>query len=287
MTLDQLQVLISIVQNGSFRAASQKLNRAQSAVSYAIKELEKELEFSLFNRESYRPVLTDRGQAFYLKSQSLMDEFKQLQEFGSQMKTCSEPLLRITVTLLFPISKLTKTLSRLAEKFPTTEVKLNSDVLEGDQLLLNSDVDLAITDVRGPAAKIEAHRLGSLRMFSVISGKHALAQAKNKISKKDLEKYPQIVIKSTGYASKRSSGVFNELNRWTVSDFLSKKDLILNGLGWGFMPEFFVEHELEQGKLVLTSKEPFLVDIYLCSRRESPLGPAAQFLKERLSEMKI
>ena len=38
MTLDQLKVLAAIVETGSFRAAADRLHRAQSAVSYAIKD---------------------------------------------------------------------------------------------------------------------------------------------------------------------------------------------------------------------------------------------------------
>jgi DNA-binding transcriptional LysR family regulator len=231
--------------------------------------------------------LTDRGQAFYAKTQSLLDQFRELQEFGSQMKTCSEPRLRISVTLLFPMHKMTKALVQLTKKFPSTEIRLVSDVLEGDQLLLNNEVDIAITDILGTTAKIESYRLGTLRTFTVASSRHPLADLKNKKTRKDLEKFPQIVIKSTGHAAHRTAGVLNETNRWSVSDLLTKKDLIINGLGWGNMPEHLVEHELEQGKLILLNKEPHLVEVYLSARRESPLGPAAQFLKEHLVAMKI
>ena len=43
-TIDQYKTLITIVEKGSFRAASESLHKAQSAVSYNIKSLEEELD---------------------------------------------------------------------------------------------------------------------------------------------------------------------------------------------------------------------------------------------------
>jgi DNA-binding transcriptional LysR family regulator len=47
MTLEQLQCLRAIVEEGSFRAAASKLHKAQSAISYAIRLLEEEFGFEL------------------------------------------------------------------------------------------------------------------------------------------------------------------------------------------------------------------------------------------------
>ena len=66
VTLDQLLVLSKIAETGSFRAAAGVLHRAQSAVSYAIKNLEDELGVELLCRDQYRPTLTPAGEAVLL-----------------------------------------------------------------------------------------------------------------------------------------------------------------------------------------------------------------------------
>jgi hypothetical protein len=43
LSLDQLEVLLTVVEAGSFAAASRTLNRATSAISYAIDTLERQL----------------------------------------------------------------------------------------------------------------------------------------------------------------------------------------------------------------------------------------------------
>ncbi|WP_421784150.1 LysR family transcriptional regulator [Kiloniella litopenaei] len=55
MTLEQLRALVSVVDHGGFRAASEALHKSQSAISIAIKNLEEELRVEIFERDGYRP----------------------------------------------------------------------------------------------------------------------------------------------------------------------------------------------------------------------------------------
>jgi len=50
LNLDQLRVLVTIVDAGSFSAAGRKLGRAQSAISQAIATLETMQHVALFDR---------------------------------------------------------------------------------------------------------------------------------------------------------------------------------------------------------------------------------------------
>src|SRR5271168_2992520 len=62
-TLDQLRVFAMVVETGSFSAAARRLHRAQSAVSYAIGNLEGMLGLDLFDRGYRKPSLTEAGRA--------------------------------------------------------------------------------------------------------------------------------------------------------------------------------------------------------------------------------
>ena len=62
MTLDQIRVLSTIVQTGSFRGAAELLHRTQPTLSVAIRNLEREFGFELFDWANYRPVLTTEKQ---------------------------------------------------------------------------------------------------------------------------------------------------------------------------------------------------------------------------------
>jgi hypothetical protein len=49
-SVDQLLVLLTVVEEGSFSAAAKRLRRATSAISYAIDTLEAQLGLPLFDR---------------------------------------------------------------------------------------------------------------------------------------------------------------------------------------------------------------------------------------------
>lgn len=66
---------IEVVKSGSFSKASKKFYISQSAVSQQISNLEKELGFSLFERNTYRPTLTKKGKEYYDLCLTLMDTY--------------------------------------------------------------------------------------------------------------------------------------------------------------------------------------------------------------------
>lgn len=61
LSLDQLRVLVTIEETGSFSAAGRRLNRAQSAISQAIATLEATQGVTLFDRSGHKPALTEMG----------------------------------------------------------------------------------------------------------------------------------------------------------------------------------------------------------------------------------
>ncbi len=61
--LRQLATFVAVAEEGSFTRASDRLHVVQSAVSAGVRNLERELGASLFDRSTHRVQLTDAGQA--------------------------------------------------------------------------------------------------------------------------------------------------------------------------------------------------------------------------------
>src|SRR5690606_4814899 len=58
LTSDHLELLLAVVEHGSFSSAARALRRTQSAVSMAVANLEAELDLTLFDRSRREPVPT-------------------------------------------------------------------------------------------------------------------------------------------------------------------------------------------------------------------------------------
>ncbi|RVU71911.1 MULTISPECIES: LysR family transcriptional regulator [Lactobacillus] len=64
MNIDFLKLFINLAETQNFSLTAKLTNRTQSAVSQAIKSLEKELGFRLFYRDNKQVILTPRGKTF-------------------------------------------------------------------------------------------------------------------------------------------------------------------------------------------------------------------------------
>jgi DNA-binding transcriptional LysR family regulator len=277
MTLDQIIVLETIITSGSFRNASLKLNRAQSAISYAIKKMESEFEVQIFDRSAYRPRLTPAGEAILKKGREILLQLKDLEDLGKSLKKGCEPTLKMAISALYPLDDLLPHLKQIKKDFPMVELVISIDILSSDKLLLENKVDLALTEIKGDDAQIENLDFDHVTMIAVAAKGVA---KKNFINSKDL---PQIVIRSSEPDSNRSSGVHNLTHHWKVTDFHTKKKLLLEGLGWGYMPEHWIADELKKEKLEMIIKKKMRIPIYLCNLRSKTLGPATSALKAMLS----
>ncbi|MBQ3664436.1 MAG: LysR family transcriptional regulator [Clostridia bacterium] len=78
MTLQQLNDVIAIAETGSFRRAAERLYIAQPSLTGAVRELEKELGVTLFNRSGKGATLTADGMNFLPYARSVMTQYESL-----------------------------------------------------------------------------------------------------------------------------------------------------------------------------------------------------------------
>nr|BFD64152.1 LysR family transcriptional regulator [Bdellovibrio sp. HM001] len=277
MTLDQLQVLKTIVTSGSFRAASQELHRAQSAVSYSMRTLEDELGFKLFSRDQYRPTLTPQGRAFLKKANDLIFQFDELGETAEFLKRGHEPIIRLAVSALWPLPNLVGALKEFSSRFPQTEIKIIHDVLSTDEQLLEDHADISLGTIFNEKGLLITEELFTVDMVMVCSAKHPLAKLK-KPTTEDLKKYPQIVLSSTVKSSDRSGGIVNQSNTISVQDLQTKKVFLEGGLGYGRMPDFAIKEEIKKKSLVTLGQKPITLHASIARHSAKDLGPCGKFI---------
>lgn len=84
MTLQQLNYVITISETGSMNKAAEQLYVAQPSLTNAVKELEKELGITIFNRSGRGVTLTNDGSEFLLYARQLYSQYTVLTEkYGS------------------------------------------------------------------------------------------------------------------------------------------------------------------------------------------------------------
>lgn len=290
MTLEQLVVFNAIVEQGTFRAAAETLNKAQSAISHMLKKLEAELGFELLSRESYRPALTPKGEIFYRHTVRVLQGFQNLKSIALTLGSEQEAEVAVSVTATFPFAPVLHLIGEMTSRYPTTHIKMTRDNMGGSlEKLLSGEVQIAISTLDDvPLDRVEALPLTSVVISPVAHPDFPAARDGTFKSDAEMQVYTQIVVADSGQDIQQSRGLLPGGLRWTVSDFSTKKEILLANMGWGGMPEHMIEDELGNKRLVrlnIESYPPVHVTHFAMRRRDSSSGIVAQAIWDDLKAL--
>ncbi|MFY3771721.1 LysR family transcriptional regulator [Providencia manganoxydans] len=99
--LTDLNVLVDVVETGSFTLSAERLQLSRSAVGKCIARLEARLQVRLLHRTTRSIRLSDEGQAVYESALRILAEIDQIENTLSQGQQQPRGLLRITVPVVF------------------------------------------------------------------------------------------------------------------------------------------------------------------------------------------
>ena len=278
MTLDQLFAVEAVVTTGTFRAAADRLHKAQSAVSHQVRKLEEELQFEIFSRDNYRPALTPRGEVFFREAVRILHHVRSLQATASGLRGEQEAHVAISVTATMPIDILLNTLKPIFDAYPATHIRILSDMMGGPlSRLMLDQADLIVASQAGvPVDEIDAVSVCTITIEPVCSSDQTLAQLRGIRSIAEMQTELQIVVADTvGGDYEQSRDVTPGGRRWTVSDFQTKKAILLSGQGWGGMPTHLIEEELKDGRLTKLKVESFprrTTELFAMRKRGKEIG---------------
>lgn len=278
MTLDQLVALDAIVAKGTFRAAAERLNKAQSAVSHQIRKLEDELGFELLTRDTYRPGLTSEGEVFYRETARVLEQVRGLKSVAAGLRSAQEPMVSIAITATMALDPILDLLSSTRQAYPGTNIHVASEMMGGPLArLMDGSADVIIAGLQGvPIDEVETLPFGSITIRPVASAHFPASQKPGVHSRREMQGYTQVIVSGTGGKDfDQSRDVLLGGQRWTVSDFEAKKSIIKAGLGWGGIPEHMIKDELASGALVPLNVDGFPprhTEIFAIRRRDQPMG---------------
>lgn len=273
IALEHLQVIDIIDTEGGFKRASEKLNKARSAVSYSVKLVEDYYQIEVFDRSGYRPKLTSDGKILLERIRALLRETESFDTFANQIKGETELVLRLGVSSIFPIEKITELLRELKQEFPYTTIHLNIEVGSGERLLKDDLVDIGIYGVLEKSSEVDYKEIDKLKLPLWISKDLPVENIKN-VTNSELAKYPQVIVKSS-YLSSPDFAYVDEAVKWFVTDNKTKRVLIESGLGWGRIPLHEVDTKKSKNLIRIKRDDEIDLQIYVAKLKNKALGPVA------------
>jgi DNA-binding transcriptional LysR family regulator len=285
-SVDQLLVLLTVAEAGSFTAAAKRLGRATSAISYAIDTLEHQLGLSLFDRGTTRkPKLTQQGEAIVSEARAVALSIETLRARVRGFLHELEPEVSLAADSMLPSDRLTALLREFHAQFPTVPVRLLVETLGGvERAVRNGHARIGVgSQLHMDMTGFRRIDIKGVQVIPVAAPIHPLAKA-SEAAPLQARDFVQLVLSEQPAAGSRDFGVVS-LNTWRIGDQAARHKLLLAGLGWGGMPEPIIRADIEAGRLVRLNLPDWRGGEYtmqVLHKIDTPPGPAGRWLIERL-----
>jgi len=283
-SVEQWQVLATVVDAGGFAQAAARLHRSQSAVSYAMAQLQDSLGVRLLELNGRRAELTPVGRELLRRSRVIVDQFARLEALARAIDTGWESELKLVVDAAFPQDLLLGVLSELQGSCPHTTISLADAVLSGaEDAITEGTADLVVT-TRVPGGFL-GDWLMDVAMIAVAAPSHPLHQMQRTLTLDDLTLHTQIVVRDSGRRQQRDEGWLGAQHRWTVAGIEASRAAVLAGLAYAWLPSHMVAADVAQGRLQplpLTIGGMRQMPLYVVLVNGEIAGPAARKALELL-----
>jgi DNA-binding transcriptional LysR family regulator len=281
MDLDQLHTFLEIVRLKSFSKAAQTCFRTQPAISAQVRQLEQELNTTLFERLGTRIALTPAGKIFAEYAEQILELRRRAQDSISELERTPRGELVIAANEATCIYVLPTVFSEYKKQFP--QVQLLVDRSYGSrvvQAVMDNLADFGITQLPVEEKKLQVARIHVDEIKVLAPARHPIASLAQ-VTCRDLIGHPLLLPKS-GITRTR-------LNAWLepVEDDISIsmeldstemiKRFVMAGLGISFLAASHCQEEVSVGKLAAISigPEPMIRRLGLIYRKDKALSKAA------------
>src|SRR5947209_5851506 len=196
MDLDQLHTFIEIVRLKSFSKAAQTCYRTQPAISAQVRQLEQELNASLFERLGTKIALTAAGKIFHAYAEQILDLRRRAQDAINELERVPRGELIIAANEATCIYVLPLVFSEYKKQFPNVQLLVDRSygarVVEA---VLDNLADFGITQLPVQEKRLQVAKIHSDEIKLLAPGKHPIAN-KRFVLPRDLAGIPLLMPKS-------------------------------------------------------------------------------------------
>ena len=281
MDLDQLHTFLEIVRLKSFSKAAQTCYRTQPAISAQVRQLEQELNTSLFERLGTRIALTMAGKIFAEYAEQILELRRRAQNSINELERVPRGELVIAANEATCIYVLPKVFSEFKKQFPNVQILVDRSygarVVEA---VSDNLADFGITQLPIQEKKLQVVKIHSDEIKALTPPGHQLASLPYATAR-DLVGYPLLLPKSGTTRSRLNAFLEPVEDDIAVSMELDSTEMIkrfvMADLGISFLAASHCAEETAAGKLgaVSLGPDPMIRRLGLIYRKDKALSKAA------------
>lgn len=257
-TLDtrQLQAFVTLAYSRSFTEAAKVLNLTQSAISHAIKALERDLGCRIFDRAGRRTVLNQAGEQLLAHAERILREMSDARAGIAELGRWGRGRLRLGTSAAICQHLLPPVLREFRESYPNCSISIEPGDAIGTVRALNEGrIDLGISMEPRRQEGLEFIPLFEDELLYAVSPLHPWAQERRAVRREIVQQNFILYSKSSLTAILieeyfRDEGIslplFIELGSMEAI-----RELVKLGIGVGIMAEWPVREAVLEGSVVM------------------------------------
>lgn len=255
MDIQELNMLVKVVQAGSFTGAALAMNTQKAHVSRVVSGLESKLGVRLLERSTRSLSLTEVGRDFYERAVGILGAVEEAER--AAQATLAEPrgLLKLSCGAEFGQIAAQRWVHGYLARYP--QVSVEADFTSRLIDLVHEGFDLAIRVGTLPDSSLAARRLGELR-YGLYASPGYLARQGSPQAPQELLQHALLAFNA---GSQRQVWLLRRGDeacpvntegraRLRVNSRFAVCDAAVQGLGIGLLPHQVAELPLAQGRLV-------------------------------------
>jgi DNA-binding transcriptional LysR family regulator len=289
MEMTQLEFFVTVVEEGSFSKAAERVYRTQPAVSIAIRRLEEEIGAPLLERSQKNPTLTEAGALVYDYAKRILALRDQARETVVELRTLERGRVRIGANESTSLYLLPHIILQYREQHPNVKVEIYRQVSERlPREVLDRNVDFALLAFEPDDSDLESFPVLRDELILITHPEHHLA-ARDAVTVEELGKESFLAHNVRTASRQKVIDVFAEhhtplnitLELATVETI---KRFVQLKIGLAFVPRMCVREELEHGRLATVPVEGLTYHrtIWATHRRQMTFSHAAAAFLEVL-----
>ncbi|PRG88663.1 LysR family transcriptional regulator [Burkholderia multivorans] len=281
LTSDHIDMLLTVIDKGSFSAAARALGRTPSAISMAIANLEAELDLVLFDRGTREPTPTAAMAALLPDARAIAERLHALRAHAQHLSEGVDDTLRLGLAAEVDGAPVARALAAVSATYPALAVSIVTAPQDAIvDALHRGAVDLCVgyggLDLH-PQEQI--HALWTETLVAVAAPTHPLiAEAAHPEAIEQLSGFRQIVIADPDRPLTDVRPVIGN-RTWKVTDMATAIALVKAGHGWANLPESAIGAHVAARELVplrfANIRNGLPLPVYLRRPKHTGLGKAA------------
>ncbi len=253
-TLEQWQLLRTVIEEGSIAKAAKKSFRSQPAISYQVNQLQQRLGIEVLELQGRKLVLTLAGKQLLDQACLLLDGWQDLESKAMSLHKGERAVINLVVDSLFSKSRLFEALKRFNQEHPNTHIHLKETVRdEGHILLSQNEDDVYVISLKDQRAG-ERIPVAEVTFMLVAHHQHPIFEVSEALRESQLKRFPMIQVVDRYHQQTANQRQYQE--SWFFTSLPSAIDAVVNNLGCGWLPQSEIESHLADGTLKVISREP-------------------------------